>query len=495
MGQRIHGFLRAPGQDAGRPGPARFALATLGAIPEAAVGPAGDARRVAVTVRRGGGRVLLVGGFVRDGMLGCSTNEPDLEVFGLPLGKLERVLRPLGKVRRIGRAFPVLRIGSLSLEVALPRRESKTGPGHLGFEVVVDPDMGFEEAARRRDLTLNAMGLDPLTGELFDPYGGARDLAAGVMRATDPAKFPEDPLRGLRVAAFASRFGFTADEELRRLCSALDLSELSPERILDELDKMLHGGEPSRGLRFLAATGLLGFFPEVAALRGVPQDPEWHPEGDVFEHTLLALDRAAERAPRGRHARRVLLFATLCHDFGKPATTRERRGRITAYGHDAAGAPLARGFLERLRAPRALVDEVEALTRRHLAPAFYPRQGAKRAAYRRLARELAAAGTTLEALLRVATADQLGRTTEAAPAGPFPEGEVFRERAEAAGVFRGPPEDAVSGRHVLARNVAPGRAVGRILDRSREVQDESGETDPEKILDQVIPEIPGGGQP
>ncbi len=481
-------------RDEGTEGPqaARFRLAPVGPIPEEAAGPAGDARRVAVTVRKAGGRVLVVGGFVRDGMLDRPTGEPDLEVFGLPLRRLERALRPLGKVRRIGRAFPVLRVGGLALEVALPRRESKTGPGHLGFDVVADPDMSFEEAARRRDLTLNAMGLDPLTGELFDPYGGAGDLARGVMRATDPGKFPEDPLRGLRVAAFASRFGFTADEELHGLCASLDLSELSPERVLDELEKLLRGAEPSRGLRFLAATRLLRFLPEVDALRGVPQDPEWHPEGDVFEHTLLSVDRAAELAAGDREAGRTLLFAVLCHDFGKPATTRERRGRITAYAHDAAGAPLARRFLERLRAPRALVDEVEALTRRHLAPAFYPRQGAKRAAYRRLAREMAAAGTTLEALLRVATADQLGRTTESALAGRFPEGEVFRERADAAGVFRGPPEDAVSGRHVLARNIAPGKAVGRILDRSREVQDESGETDPEKILDRVIPETPGG---
>ena len=458
----------------------------MGPIPEGAAGPAAEARRVAVAVRQAGGRVLVVGGFVRDGMLGHPTGEPDLEVFGLSVRELERTLRPLGKVRRIGRAFPVLRIGGLGLEVALPRRESKTGPGHLGFEVVVDPHLSFREAARRRDLTLNAMGLDPLSGELLDPYGGERDLAAGVMRATDPAKFPEDPLRGLRVAAFASRFGFTADEGLHRLASGLDLSELSPERILDELGKILHGREPSRGFRFLAATGLLRFLPEVDALRGTPQDPEWHPEGDVFEHTLLALDRAAELGPDDPEARRTLLFATLCHDFGKPATTRRRRGRITAYAHDAAGGPVARRFLERLRAPRALAEEVEALTRRHLAPAFYPRQGAKRAAYRRLARELAAAGTTLESLLRVATADQLGRTTEAALAGRFPEGEVFRARAEAAGVFRGPPEDAVTGRHVLARNIPPGRAVGRILDRSREVQDASGENDPERILDRVI---------
>ncbi len=477
-------------QDIESPEPVRFPLARVGPIADDAAGAVGDARRIALQVRRAGGRALVVGGFVRDGMLSQPTGEPDLEVFGLSVRNLERALRPLGKVRRIGRAFPVLRVGGLGVEVALPRRESKTGPGHLGFEVVVDPDMSFADAARRRDLTLNAMGLDPLTGALFDPYDGARDLAAGVMRATDAAKFPEDPLRGLRVAAFASRFSFTADAELHRLCTELDLSELSSERIREELAKLLHGKEPSRGFRFLAATGLLRFLPEVDALRGVPQDPEWHPEGDVFEHTLLALDRAAALVPEDPEARRAFLFATLCHDLGKPVTTRERKGRITAYAHDAAGAPIARRFLERLRAPRALVDAVEALTHRHLAPAFYPRQGAKRAAYRRLAREMAAAGTTLEELLRVATADQLGRTTATALAGRFPEGEVFRERAEAAGVFHGPPEDVVGGRHVLARNIPPGKAVGRILDRSRELQDESGETDPDKILDRVISEEP-----
>ncbi len=474
------------------PDPARFQLQPVGPIPERAEGSAADARRVAAAVHEAGGRALIVGGFVRDGMLsGSSAGEPDLEVFGLPIHALERTLRPLGRVRRVGRAFPVLRVGRLPVEVALPRRESKTGPGHLGFEAVADPEMPFREAAQRRDLTVNAMGLDPLTGELFDPFGGQRDLERGILRAADPAHFAEDPLRGLRVAAFAARFSFRADEELHRLCAELDLSELSPERIYDELGKTLFGREPSLGFRFLAATGLLRFLPEIEALRGVPQDPEWHPEGDVFVHTLLALDRAAAMAPEDPAARRVLMFATLCHDFGKPAATRRQPGRITASGHDAAGAPLARSFLERLRAPRALVESVAALTRRHLAPALYPRQGAKRAAYCRLARELAAAGTNLEMLLRVATADQLGRETAAARAGRFPAGALFRERAEAAGVFRDPPRDAVSGRHVLARDIRPGRAVGRLLEISRRIQDGSGETDPERILDRALREAGG----
>jgi len=228
----------------------------------------------------------------------------------------------------------------------------------------------------------------------------------------------------------------------------------------------------------------------VDALRGVPQDPVWHPEGDVFTHTLLTLDQAAKGCAAGSDAnpeeRRILLWAALCHDFGKPKTTRRRRGRITSWGHDHAGAAIAARFLERWRAPRALTAAVEALTRRHLAPALFPRQGARRPAYRRLARELTGAGVRLKTLLALATYDQLGRTTEAARAGRFPEGERFRQAAEEAGVFEGPPTDAVLGRHVLARNIAPGPRVGRILDRCRKIQDASGEADPERILDRAL---------
>ena len=471
----------------GRTGMPRFRLREAGAIPEGARGPEGDARRIALAVRKAGGRALVVGGYVRDVMLaGSSAGEPDLEVFGLPLAELGRTLRRFGRVRRIGRAFPVLRVGNLPVEVALPRRESKTGPGHRGFEAAADPHLSFPEAARRRDLTVNSMGLDPLTGELFDPYRGTRDLAAGLMRATDRDRFPEDPLRGLRAAAFAARFGFEADAELVRLCAALDLSELSAERIRDELEKLLLAPEPSRGFRLLAETGLLRFLPEVAALRGTPQNPRWHPEGDVFEHTLLALDQAAGLPVDDPEARRVFLFAVLCHDLGKPPTTRLRKGRITSHGHEAVGAGIARRFLERLRLPRALVAEVEALTRRHLAPGQFPRQNSGPGAYRRLARELAAAGTNLETLHRVALADNLGRTTRVARSGCFPDGEIFRERAEALGVFRQPPGTVVRGRHLLARGLAPGPEVGRLLGECRRMQDETGETDPERILDQVL---------
>lgn len=468
-------------------------LHPVGPIPPDATGAEGDALRVARTVREAGGRALIVGGYVRDRMLrGESEGEPDLEVFGLPARQLERALRPLGRVHRVGRSFPVLRIGGMAVEVALPRRESKTGPGHLGFEVAADPGMTFPEAARRRDLSLNAMGLDPLTGELLDPYRGAEALAAGQMRATDAVKFPEDPLRGLRVAAFASRFRFEADADLARLCSELDLSELSAERIYDELGKILRGEEPSRGLRFLAVTDLLRFFPELAALRGAGNDAGSGRGGDAFGKTLRALDRAAALEGVEAAEKRALLYAVLCHDFGRgPAGANEGRPETE---RAAAGARRATEFLERIRAPRALTLEVAALVRRQETPARYGGQRASRAAYCRLARELDTAGTTAERLLRFAGVlasagtDAGGGGEEARERDAFPEGEAFREAAEAAGVFRRPPVAAVTGKRVLARGIAPGKRVGRILERCRDLQDETGETDPERILDRALTE-------
>lgn len=467
-------------------------LRPLGPIPEDAAGAEADALLVAKAVREAGGRALIVGGYVRDRMLlGESGGEPDLEVFGLPAPRLERTLRRLGRVRRVGRSFPVLRVGGLSVEVALPRRESKIAPGHRGFEVAADPEMTFAEAARRRDLSLNAMGLDPLTGELLDPYRGQEALAAGTMRATDAAKFPEDPLRGLRVAAFASRFGFEADDALKRLCSELDLSELSAERILDELEKALLGRRPALAFRFLAETGLLRYFPELDALRGAPAPAG----GDAFEAALRALEAAAGMETSGPEEVRALRFAALCRDFGRPAAVGERppeRGdAFTPDSRATAGAARAEAFLDRLRAPKALTAEVTALVLHQSAPADYPRAGAPRSAYCRLARELGEAGTTTERLLRLAEA---ARDAES-PAPEFPAGGAFRERALAAGVFRRPPKDAVTGKQVLARGIRPGKIVGRILTKCRELQDETGESDPDRLLDRVLRDLPTAPAP
>jgi tRNA nucleotidyltransferase (CCA-adding enzyme) len=445
------------------------------------------ARRVAEAVAREGGRALLVGGYVRDRLLGIEATELDLEVFGLSFEKLEKLLSTFGEVIHVGKAFGVFRVKGLEIDFSLPRRDSKISPGHTGFDVAYDPDMTFTEAARRRDLTMNAIGLDPLTLEYLDPHGGRRDLRDKRLRATDPAHFPEDPLRGLRVAGFAARFEMAPDDELKGLCSKLDLTELSAERVFSELEKLLLRSEkPSIGFELLRETRLLRFFPEVEALVGVPQEPDWHPEGDVWIHTMMVLDEAAKLRTGRVDEDLALMYGSLAHDFGKPSTTRVIGGRITSYEHDARGAVIAVGFLERLRAPNDLTRKVEALVRHHLAPALFHKNGATPKGYRRLARDLAAAGVPPDLLLRVATADHLGRTTDDAFARRFPSGEHFKKMMESLDLAVEPPKDVVLGRHLIARGLEPGPEFGRILAECRDVQDETGWEDAEKILDRVL---------
>ena len=452
-----------------------------------------DPRIVEVSraVAAAGGRALLVGGYVRDRVRGIESGEVDMEIYGLELAPLERLLADFGEVIAIGRAFGVLQVKGLGVDFALPRLDSKTGAGHKGFEVRCDPGLDFATAARRRDLTINSMGLDPLTGELLDPHGGVRDLELGVLRATDPAHFPDDPLRGLRVAQFAARFEMRADEALLRLCASLDLAELSGERVLGEWRKLLlKGVRPSLGTEILRTTGLLRFFPELAALVGVPQDPDWHPEGDCWVHNQLVLDEAARLCDGGADDE-ALMFGALLHDVGKPVTTATTDGRVRSPGHDVRGVAIAATFLERMRAPGDLVLRVGGLVEHHLAPALFAKNAASAKGYRRLARKLAAAKLTAELLERVARADHFGRTTEDALLREFPAGDGFLARMRELSIDRSPPRDVVLGRHLIARGMQPGREFGEILERCRELQDETGWTDPEQILAQVLGATPG----
>jgi tRNA nucleotidyltransferase (CCA-adding enzyme) len=442
---------------------------------------------IARAIRDAGGRSLLVGGWVRDRLLGIESKDFDLEVYGLSAERLEETLRRFGEVIAVGRAFGVLRVKGIEADFSLPRRDSRTGRGHRGFQVELDPGMTFAEAARRRDLTMNAIGFDPLTEEIIDPHHGRRDLEAKRLRAVDRLTFSEDSLRGLRVAQFAARFEMAPDEELVEICSTLDLSDLPGERMLEEFEKLLlKGVRPSRGFEFLRTTDLLRFFPELKSMVGVPQDPQWHPEGTVWEHVLLVIDEAARLRTGDRDADLTLLFGALCHDLGKPLTTVEEDGRIRSPNHEEAGEPVARAFLERLRAPQALVAKVAGLTRYHLAPASFLKQGASARAYRRLARKLEEYGTSAHMLERVARADHFGRTTPEALARRFPEGEEFLRRSRELQVEEHAVKDAVLGRHLIARGLTPGPGFGPILERCREVQEETGLADPEAILERVL---------
>ncbi len=434
-----------------------------------------------------GGRLLIVGGWVRDRLRGVESKDLDLELFGLDPETVDELLADFGSVGRVGRHFPVWRLQHQDLDIALPRVETEG----LRAEDEASLDRAFQAAARHRDLSVNAMAWDPITERLLDPLGGRADLEARRLRAADPATFASDPLRGLRTARLCALLEAEVEPATRVLCGELQRKGLPVERIRGELQGLLLGPtRPSLGLRFLAETGLLAWLEPVEALRDVPQDPRWHPEGDVFEHTLRVVDRARTLgAALAERDREILQWAALAHDFGKPATTRREGERIHAHGHEAVGAELARDWLLELRCAKPVVTAVEALVAHHLAPSQLVRQGAGPRAYRRLARRLAAAGLDCVALERLARADHLGRLPIDAPAGPFEAGDRFLDAAEAARVRSGVPPDVVSAQRLIEVGIAPGPELGRALAHARRIQDEQGWQDPERIVARVVAEL------
>lgn len=267
---------------------------------------------------REGGRALLVGGSVRDALLGLPCKDLDIEVHRLALHVLLRVLRSWGPVNEVGRSFGVLKLRwhAYDLDVSLPRRDSRRGVGHRGIQATADPDLGVLEAARRRDLTMNAIAYDPIADQFEDPFGGREDLRAGLLRAVDTSTFGEDPLRALRVAQFAGRFGFRVDPTLLELCRAMPLHELPAERIRGEVEKLLlKSPTPSVGWRVAL---------EMGAWERVL--PEW---GEPPE----ALDRAA-LAPVDGPRRLALLYAAACAGQDRAAAERVLdRLRVHRVGH------------------------------------------------------------------------------------------------------------------------------------------------------------------
>ncbi|MPY90099.1 MAG: hypothetical protein GEU99_19520 [Luteitalea sp.] len=427
--------------------------------------PAHDSLTVALeiarVVRARGGRAIVVGGFVRDRLLGRPSKDVDLEVYGLAAPALSALLESVGRVDTVGESFTVYKVKGI--DVALPRRESKVRRGHRGFEVAGDPFLAFEEASRRRDFTINAMGWDPLTDELLDPHAGRRDLAARRLRATDLATFGDDSLRVLRALQFAARFECTLDEATAARCRQIPLDDLPAERIWGELEKLLlQAPRPSVGFALARDLDIVQrLWPEMQALIGCPQEPEWHPEGDVWVHTLMVIDEARSRLDGlSRPEQVALMLGAIAHDFGKPMTTAEIDGRVRSPNHEARGVEPAGRFLDRLNVHTMdgydVRRHVLGLVQHHLAPNawFKSPTPVSDGAFRRLARKL-----DLELLSRLAHADCHGR------AGHFDCSAIgwFIERARMLGVEHAPPKPLLMGRHLLDLGVAPGPSMGQIL--------------------------------
>jgi tRNA nucleotidyltransferase (CCA-adding enzyme) len=419
------------------------------------------AREVALAVRAAGGRALIVGGWVRDRLLGLASKDIDIEVFGVEAAALRALLERFGRVEPIGESFTVYKLGTI--DVSLPRRESKVGRGHRGFLVEGDPAMSVETAARRRDFTINAISWDPLTGEYLDPCGGRSDLDARRLRVVDPSTFADDSLRVLRAMQFVPRFELTVTPDTMAICRAIPLDDLPPERVWGEFEKLLLlPARPSLGFTFAREAGILSsLLPEMETLIGCEQEPEWHPEGDVWVHTLMVIDLARARIDDlPRWAKIAVMLGAVCHDFGKPATTAFFDGRIRSYNHEEAGVEPARRLLDRLNVHAIDGADVRAqvfgLTAHHLKPgAWYKvRDEVGDGAFRRLAQKV-----DLELLVRLAAADCLGRTGEFDCTAMT----WFVERARTLGVEHEAPKPLLLGRHLLALGLTPGPLVGVIL--------------------------------
>jgi len=430
--------------------------------------------KLAEIIKQNGGRAMLVGGCVRDELMGIEPQDFDVEIYGIEPKKLREILESFGKVDAVGEAFTVYKLGD-DLDVALPRREKKVSRGHKGFVVEGDKDMSFEEAAKRRDFTINAILQDALTGEIVDVYDGRKDIANKILRVVSKETFAEDSLRVLRVAQFAARFEFDIDNETIEICRSIDLTDLPKERICGEFEKLLLKAEkPSIGLQWLYDLNVVKqLFPELKSLVGVPQEKAWHPEGNVDVHTLMVVDEARKLIDDLPYAKKItVMLGALCHDFGKPATTAFFDGRWRSHAHDEAGVEPTLSFLDKLGIYTInnfdVREQVVQLVRYHLLPGMFYKSKPGDGAFRRLARKVEP-----DLLYRVAKADSLGRNPEWLPREKWFKAEAqdwFIERVRELQIENEAPKPILMGRHLIELGLKPSPQFKEILEAVYEKQ-------------------------
>lgn len=417
-------------------------------------------RRIAAAVREAGGRACYVGGFVRDYLMGIPCKDIDIEVSGIAPAELRRLLGGIGNIYEKGASFGVLGIRGSDMDIAMPRTESRTGARHTDFDVSVNPYLAPEEACRRRDFTINAMMQDVLTGEILDFYGGRADLANRVIRHVCPETFVEDALRVFRGAQFAARLNARIDETTMALCRGMDVSQLSTERILGETEKALLKAErPSVYFDSLREMDhLKEFFPEIQAMIGVPQNPKFHPEGDVYTHTMLVLDAAAALRDRAREPLSFML-AALIHDVGKTVATQvQPDGRITAYAHEVLGLETAERQLRRITNNRQLISGVLNHVRLHMRPNMLAGANSKK----RKSREMFDLSLCPEDLILLSRADASGKLDA-----PYDERYETWLRARLDDYRECVSRPMVAGKDLIEAGVAPGPDFAAAIQRAR----------------------------
>jgi len=441
-------------------------------------------------------RALIVGGLVRDTLAGeIDSKDLDIEVYGVSMPDLRNHLISYfgeDRVKLEGESFQAIKVflENTSIDVTIPRRDSKTGTGHRDFDVTGDPSMTITEAARRRDFTINTFSADPLTGEIYDPFNGFSDLQSGILRAVDFERFSDDPLRVYRGVQFMARMGLTVETKTEELlCSMVAagmLERLPLKRVTDEMHKLLLKADtPSTGLEFMRSLGITEkHWPELHALIGVPQDPKWHPEGDVWRHTLMVVDQAraliaANRSnPFSEKESQEIMWAALAHDLGKVTTTKHENGRIRAHGHEAAGADPAKSMLRKIEIHSRSKDIIVACVERHLqATTLYQgyingtlEERGYANAVRKVLRHIGP--EKMEVFLTVAEADHRGRTTPEASDLHYKPAIKFREVALKHGCLEKARTQLITGKDLISLGLKPSPIFGTIQQRIEALRDE-----------------------
>lgn len=435
-----------------------------------------------------GNKAVVIGGAVRDALLGIEPKDIDLEIYGIPYNALEEFLSRYGKVDLVGKSFGIIKFRpdgeDQSYDISIPRRENKVGVGHRDFEATLDPFMSMKEAATRRDFTFNALAYDPIENKIYDYFGGVNDLKNKIIRHTSEA-FKEDALRILRCFGFQARFGFEVHPDtiqaMKEILATGEFEALPKERVFEEWMKWLEKGiRHDQIFKFMRDTGLVEYYPELNALKETQQDKIYHPEGDVEIHTTLCLsvmDKIIEREKITGEEKAILVMALLLHDIGKPATTEEqmKNGRmtITSHGHEALGASMAKEFLSRIGFHESLITPIANIVADHLAGvnimAIKDNRGRVKAV-KKLSRRLNPA--TIKQLTYIMEADHNGRGSDTYKE-PTGSKEILAIASEI-NVQDKPYQYILMGRHLIEAGLEPSPEFGQILRRSYEAQ-ENGE--------------------
>ena len=423
-----------------------------------------------------GATPILVGGCVRDYFLNKEIKDFDIEIFNFDyLELLEISLKKFGNVKLVGKSFGVLtlKVEGYDFDFALPRIEKKVGNSHTDFEVITNSNLSFEEAAIRRDFTINAIGYDYFKDEFIDPFNGIDDLKNRIIRHINDKTFIEDSLRVYRAIQFAARFEFDIDEKTKDLCKKIvlsdELSYLPKERIYEEFKKLfLKSHKPSIGFELLRELGLLKYFKELEVLINCEQEPEYHPEGDVWIHTLMCLDELAKILEKEKiedeYKKLYLFYGVLCHDFGKPFCTKEINGKITSYKHESLGIEPTISFLEKLTNEKKFIEIVCSLVKNHLIPFQLYLSHSSEKAVKRLSLKV-----NIEDLCLVCLADCLGRDIED-KCKCYDAINWLNEKAKELEIHNEPIKPLVQGRDLIALGYKPSKEFKEILEFAFDLQ-------------------------